>query len=450
VANMPPTNRHSVKTEYNIGMNYQETLDYIYSYIDPARSGPLPDPSLNLRRTEALLHAFGNPEKQFSCVIVAGTKGKGSTCAMIEAIARAAGLKTGLWTSPHLHSYRERIQVDRQLISEAALIDLVEASRSQIEAVADRPDGRPSTFAIGMALAMRYFASQQIDLAVVEIGLGGRFDSANVLTPLVSVITSISYDHMAFLGNSLAEIAAEKAGILKPGVPAVTIRQRHEAQRVIERTAQQIGAPLFVVGAGNINHDTLGKLPIQSALPGVFQQENTELAIGTALRLQAAGLPIDATAIRSGIASVHWPARFEIVPNTPMPVVIDGAHNGDSAQRLVESLRAYYPHQPIVLVFGASQDKDLTRMIPALAAATHTWVLTRSVHPRAFDNLADLRDRIFAEDAEAQITLIADPVAAIRHAEQLAASEGVVCITGSLFVAAAAREAYGLASERDP
>ncbi len=433
-------------------MNYQETLDYLYSYIDPSRSGPLPDPSMNLRRTEALLAAFGNPQRALRFVVVAGTKGKGSTCAMIESIARAAGLRTGLWTSPHLHSYRERIQVDRQLIPEADLIRLVESSREEIERVARGPFGPPSTFAIGTALALRYFAEQKVDLAVVEVGLGGRYDSANVLTPLVSVITSISYDHMEFLGQTLAAIAWEKAGILKPGVPAVTIRQRYEAQVVIKQVAQEVGAPLFIADAPEVVQQIPGAESIKTALVGTFQRENRDLAIAAALQLRAAGVSIDFQAIRDGLARVAWPARFEIVPGIDQAatVVIDGAHNGDSARRLLETLHEQFPRRRLVLVFGASRDKDLARILPEFSQGIGAWVLTRSGHPRAMEDLGLLRDRILAEHIEAEVTIEPDPSQAILYAKDLAGTQGVVCVTGSLFVAAAAREALGLAEACDP
>jgi dihydrofolate synthase / folylpolyglutamate synthase len=436
-------------------MDYQQALDYLYSYIDPARAGPAPDPAVNLRRTHALLLALGSPHESLRCVVVAGTKGKGSVCAMLESIARAAGLRTGLWTSPHLHSYRERIQVDRCLISEEDLVRLVVAWRPAIEDAARGPDGPPSTFAIGMALALCYFVEQRVDLAVIEVGLGGRYDSANVLTPLLSVITSISYDHILFLGATLGRIAWEKAGILKPGVPGVTIEQHPEAQQVIAQVAAEVGAPLAVV-RGQPAMSSEAPAPRQlvirdaaSALAGTFQRDNTRLAHGAAILLREVGLPIDDQAIAHGLASTHWPARFEVVDGAP-PVVIDGAHNGDSMRRLVESLRLTFPDRPVVLVFGSSRDKDLARMIPELAALGARWVLTRSGHPRAMVDFAPLREQVLAAQPGAIVLEESRPTDALALALAQSGPDGVVCVTGSLFVAAAAREALGLADARDP
>ncbi|PMP73157.1 MAG: bifunctional folylpolyglutamate synthase/dihydrofolate synthase, partial [Chloroflexus aggregans] len=209
---------------------YQAALDYIYSFIDPTRQGS-PDPSIaqrGLDRITALLRDAGNPHQQLRAVVVAGTKGKGSTCAMIEAMARAAGLKVGLWTSPHLSSYRERIQIDREPISQQTLIELVNAVLPVVEGFDVATYGRPSTFDIGFVMAMRHFVAKQVDLAVVEVGLGGRYDAAATITPLVAVISSISYDHMAILGPTLRDIAYNKAGIIRAGQPAITVPQHVE------------------------------------------------------------------------------------------------------------------------------------------------------------------------------------------------------------------------------
>ncbi len=443
-------------------MNYQQALDYVYSFMDPARAGPQANPHMNLVRTQALLVALGNPQQGMNCVVVAGTKGKGSTCALIESIARHAGLRVGLWSSPHLHTYRERIQVDRRLIGEGDFVRLIERVRPAVAALIQAPHGPPSTFALGMGLALRYFAEQQVDLAVLEVGLGGRYDSANVVQPLVSVISSISYDHMEFLGDTLSQIAAEKAGILKPGGLGVTIEQPEEAQVAIESEARAVGARWFVAaegagvrteaGAATVVHfDPYAEYrgPHTTALAGSFQRENARLAVGAALLLRDAGLTISDAAIAQGLAQAMWPARFEVIDGSP-PIVIDGAHNGDSCRRLVESLAQRFPGQRIVLVFGSSRDKDLERMLAELAPAVSIWVLTHSGHPRAMLDLPALEQCILQADPQAYVQiepLVAD---ALTQACELATLDGVVCVTGSLFVAAAAREALGLAEERDP
>ena len=447
-------------------MNYQETLDYLYQFVHQSHQSA--SPGQNLERTAALLDLLGRPQRAVPVVVVAGTKGKGSTCAMVEAICRAAGLRVGLWTSPHLHSYRERIQVNRVLISEQELIRRVSAIQPLVEQLGHTPTGAPSTFAIGFCLALRYFADQHVDLAVIEVGLGGRYDSAAVLEPLVSVITSISYDHMDILGDTLTQIASDKAGILKPAVPGITTRQEPEAMQAIARVASAIGAALYVVNLHASDSLPAAAIPFepcadyaeqpQPALAGSFQRENACLAIGTVQLLGQHGLDISTTAIETGLKTVRWPARFEEIPGQP-DIVIDGAHNGDSTMRLLEALDERYPGRPITLVFGTSRNKDLERMLEALAPRIQHWVITRSTHPRAMGDLSGLRQHILARIQAAQgqakvpVLIEPEPDQALALACDLAAKQalpGVVCVTGSLFVAAAAREALGLAEQRDP
>src|SRR5262249_47144742 len=291
-------------------MNYQQALDYLYSFPDSEAKLPRTPAEFNLPQTSALLAAFGEPQRAFASVVIAGTKGKGSTAALLEAIARAGGLRTGLWTSPHMHSYRERIQVDRMPISQAELIGAIESIPKRLDGFDRQRHGEPTIFQLGFAIALRYFADRAIDLAILEVGLGGRYDSANVVTPLLSVITSISYDHMAILGNTLSKIAWEKAGILKPGIPAITIPQHDEAMATIARVAVDVGAPLWVattgdgsweLGAGFSTPTPISppptpfdpfaryRGPTDTALLGTFQRENARLAVGAALLLRDQG-----------------------------------------------------------------------------------------------------------------------------------------------------------------
>ncbi|MEN9934781.1 MAG: hypothetical protein RLZZ387_1360, partial [Chloroflexota bacterium] len=352
---------------------YQQALDYLYSFIAGERQTPRPPPELNLTRTAALLSAMGEPQRAFPSVIVAGTKGKGSTCAMIEAMARESGLRVGLWTSPHLHSYRERIQVHRRLIAQGELVRLVELARPHVDDVTRATGGAPVTFAIGFAVAMRYFAEVGVDLAVLEVGLGGRYDSANVVAPILSVITSISYDHLDILGDTLTQIAWQKAGVMKRGVPTATLRQDPEAMRVLEAYAAEVGAELHVVrdeadrqpsatdrqgmvpaGGASVaepHGDTAVDLAsLHLGLAGSYQRDNALLSLGAA-RLLRRSLALTDAGIASGLANVRWPGRMEVVGGEP-PVVVDGAHNGDSARRLLESLGELFPGRRLVLVFG--------------------------------------------------------------------------------------------------
>lgn len=430
---------------------YQDALDYIYSFVDPARKAA-PDPeaaALNLERMRRLLAAASDPQHGLRAVVVAGTKGKGSTAAMIEAIARAAGMRVGLFTSPHLNSYRERIQVNRVLIDRAELIALTNLTRPVLDAFDPAPLGRPSVFDVGLLLALGYFAARQVDLAVMEIGLGGRFDSVNVLTPLVSVISSISYDHMAVLGRTLREIAWNKAGILKPGAPAVTAPHAPEAAAVVAEEARRVGADLFIAEPEGLarahgHGPPLRPYPVPpvTALRGAFQVENACLALGAALLLRDRGLPLPDAALAEGLAGVNWPGRFELAPGAP-PVLIDGAHNGDSAQKLVAAIRAEAPHERLILVLGTSRDKDIAAIAAALAPPAAAVVITRSHHNRAMDI-----DRIAAEvraHLRGPLRIAPDLPAALAIARQLAGPHDLICVTGSLFVAAEAREALGLA-----
>ncbi|MBC8164003.1 MAG: bifunctional folylpolyglutamate synthase/dihydrofolate synthase, partial [Roseiflexaceae bacterium] len=230
-------------------MNYQETLDYLYTFLDSEANLPRRSTEFNLPRTRALLDAVGAPDRALRCVVIAGTKGKGSTAALLEAILRAGGYRTGLWTSPHLHTYRERIQVDRMAISREQLIELVARFRPTIDAFDAAQYGLPSVFEVGFALALCWFTAQRVDLVVLEVGLGGRYDSANAVEPILSIITSISYDHTAILGETLGAIAYQKAGIARAGVPLLTGPQPPDAQAMIAQVAAEVGAQLVVAGA---------------------------------------------------------------------------------------------------------------------------------------------------------------------------------------------------------
>jgi dihydrofolate synthase / folylpolyglutamate synthase len=467
-------------------MDYQQALDYLYSFPDSEAKLPRTPAEFNLPQTSALLTAFGEPQRTFPSVVIAGTKGKGSTAALLESITRAAGLRTGLWTSPHLHSYRERIQVDRQPIRQAELISEIEMIPTRLAGF-DRPrHGEPTIFQLGFAIALRYFAERNVDLAILEVGLGGRYDSANVVTPLLSVITSISYDHMAVLGDTLGKIAWEKAGILKPNVPAITIAQHPEAMAVIARVAAEVGAPLSVVATTEIENEQL-KIeneaqsenkqlgienktdqfsilnsqfsisdryhgPTDTALQGVFQRQNARLATGAALLLRDQGLPITDAAIAAGLASAQWPGRMEIINGTP-PIVLDGAHNGDSAHKLIESLGEMFPERQRVFVLGVTSGHSVEHILAELLPTAKALVLTRSRHPRALTNLEALAERaeplLRRGNTHAPLIITDDAPEALDRARELAESGDLICVTGSLFVVAAAREALGIPLEKD-
>jgi dihydrofolate synthase/folylpolyglutamate synthase len=441
---------------------YQDALDYLYSFIDYERR-PVPSPQdarYNLPRTHALLAAVGNPQTRFASVVVAGTKGKGSTSALLEHMLRAAGYRTGLWTSPHLTSYRERIQVDRAMISQAAFVAAMREMRAVVSAFDAERYGMPTTFEIAFALALRFFAAQQVDIAVVEVGLGGRYDCANAITPLVSVVSSISYDHMKILGSTLTEIASDKAAIFKPGVPAISAPQHPEAAAAIARAAQETGIPLWAAEPAALRRLLPVPLAAEAApavaypvapepvlLRGSFQRENARLALGAALLLRDQGLGLPDAALADALAGARWPGRLEVAGQAPL-LVLDGAHNGDSAHKLAAALRAEFGYERLRLVLGTLRDKDLDAILAALLPHASTLILTRSRHPRAHTDL----DRVAAAaqpHLRGDLHLVPDVAAALDQARALASPADLICVTGSLSVVGDARIALGLAEAHD-
>ncbi len=429
---------------------YQAALDYLYSFINYENRMP-PDRQharFNLDRLRWLLDELGQPHLRWPSVVVAGTKGKGSTCAMIEAILRAAGYRPGFFSSPHLHTWRERVQVDRELIDQTTVVALVERLR-HIVARLPAELGPPTTFELTTALAFAHFAASEVDLAVLEVGLGGRYDTVNVVTPLLSVITPISYDHTAVLGYTLAEIAYAKAGIIKPGVPVVIASQSEEAQPVIVHEAGT-QSPLWQAApdalrplanaSGPPRRYPVDVTPAAIALRGAHQTDNARLAIAALMLLGERGWRITPEAIARGLATVRWPARFEVVEGSPT-IVIDGAMNGASAARLRESLDALSFGQ-LVLVLGTSQDKDVAAIAAELVPGAAAVILTRSRHPRSASpaTLAPTVRPLF----DGPLFITDDIPPALEQARALAAPDDLICVAGSLFVAAAAREALGL------
>jgi dihydrofolate synthase/folylpolyglutamate synthase len=445
---------------------YQQTLDYLYSFVDYSlqRVFRYAPEKFDLGRMFALMRALGNPEQSYPIIHIAGTKGKGSVASLCASALRAAGFRTGLYTSPHLEDYVERIQVDGQYMTHEDLVALVEEIKPVIESIPEL-----TTFEITTALAFLYFQRSAVGAAVIEVGLGGRLDATNVCLPTVAVITSISYDHTYLLGETLAEIAGEKAGIIKSGVPVVLAPQKEEARLVIERIAAERSAPLTQIGkdylyapvARSLENQTLfvwhtseqwhldayietGGLmewePVRLTTPllGYHQVENAATAYVALQLVRQAGLAISESGIRQGFASVEWPGRFEILQRNP-PVVIDSAHNRDSALKLRLALEDYFPGFPIIMVFGASEDKDIQGMFAELLPRVSRVVATRSIHPRAADpeKLVEL-----AHQFGVPARVVEDVRDALEEALWLAEGEAVVLVTGSIFVAAGARQAW--------
>ena len=435
-------------------MDYEAALRAIFKRTDFERQNqpPYSERVYRLSRMEELLAQFGNPQRAYVSVHVAGTKGKGSVTAMIEAILRAAGYRTGMYTSPHLHTFRERIQADGQLISEEELARLVERMAPVLDA---RPE--VTVFEVITALAMCYYAERGVQVGVFEVGLGGRLDATNVLLPLVSVITSISLDHVKVLGDTLEAIAREKAGIIKPGVPVVTAPQRSEALAVVRRTAAERGAPLVEVGrdwrwrargadAGGQRLDVFrpgsGGAPeypdLHLPLLGMHQLENACAAVAAVAVLQERGMAVPEDAVRRGLEQVQWPGRLEVLGRRPW-VVVDGAHNVYSLERLLSAIGALLEYRRLILVVGIGVTHSPRDLLAALLPAAATVFVTRSRHVRATlpEELAALAQEL---GREAVVTHSA--AEALSAALGAAAADDLVLTTGSLFVVAEAREAW--------
>jgi dihydrofolate synthase/folylpolyglutamate synthase len=387
-------------------VTYQESLGWLYSTQQFGIK-------LGLDNIRRLLNALGAPHERLSLLHVAGTNGKGSVCAMLDAMLRAAGRKTGLYTSPHLIDFRERIRVGGKKIPREAATHGLETLRQ----VTTDWDRSPSFFEFTTALAVQHFADSGCEFVVLETGMGGRLDATNVVTPVVSVITPIALDHMRWLGKTVAEVAWEKAGIIKPSVPVVSARQDRAAAKVIARRAKELGCSLTVVEAAWDGAEL--------ALRGGHQRENAALAIAS---LRAAGLRISDDAILQGLRDVRWPGRFQVLGER---FVLDGCHNPHAAKQLVVNWRHHFGTEQADVIFGALADKDYLKMLQILAPITREVLLVRvrserAANPKDLASACPVPHRIFAGAKDA-----------------LAASQGRTLVTGSLFLVGEVLELLG-------
>ena len=429
-------------------MDYRQSLGYILSFTDYER---LPGylyraDNFDLRRMSSLLDMLGSPHLLPRSIQVAGTKGNGSTAAMIASALTASGGRTGLYTSPHLHTFRERIAIDGRPISEEQFAALASRVRPAVERVnRQRGYGELTTFEILTALAFLFFAAQEADFQVLEVGLGGRLDATNVAQPELCVITSISLDHAEVLGDSVGLIAGEKAGIIKPGAVVVSAPQPAEAEVVIAEACRRQDASLVLVGR-DVTWEALesgltgqafevsgrlGAYRLSIPLLGRHQLENAATATAA---LEVLGIGPDH--IARALAGVRWPGRLEVLRTAPL-LLVDGAHNADSARRLRQTIEESITYRRLILVIGASADKDIAGMLGELAPIADIAIATRSRHPRALEPhllLAELENRGIAAEAAGSVS------AAIERALELAAPTDLVCASGSLFVAAEAIE----------
>ncbi len=433
-------------------MNCQQAIDYLNSYTDYEKIGMPHDPAFyDLRRVDELLSRVGNPHLKAKSVHITGTNGKGSTAAMIASVLTTSGYNSGLYTSPHLHTWRERMRVNGELISEEELASLVERLKPEVEAVNRKATyGRLTTFELLTVLAFAYFELKKVDFQVLEVGMGGKFDATSVIIPEVCVITSISFDHTDVLGSSLAEITAEKAAIIKPDCMVVSSPQVDEVAQVIKEVCLNSRAGLVRVGSdvtwqgigSDLNgqllqvNGRLGSYKLSIPLLGDFQLENTATAVAVLEVLAEKNFNISLDSITDGLAQVSWPGRLQVLGHRPL-LVVDGAHNPDSAHRLGQSLKRYFDFDRATLVMGASSDKDITEVVSELFPLFDKVIVTYSHHPRALAP-AELKAKFAKHGVEAELT---DNVpAALTRALSLAGDRDIICVAGSLFIVAEAIE----------
>ena len=444
--------------------NYQSALDFLYSFIDYSlkRNFHNAEEKFNLDRMHEFMSYLDNPQDDYRIIHVAGTKGKGSVSALCESILRAGGFVTGLYTSPHMVEFRERIRVNGAEIPEDTLVQMVETIKPVTIKIPEI-----TTFELTTALAFLYFSQKEVEYAVIEVGLGGRLDATNIVDPILSIITSISYDHVQILGNTLSEIAGEKGGIIKPGKPVVISPQIEEARVKLAHIARERNSPLIQVGRDVLftaeSHNLSGQTflvwtPEEEDFPdrsdestepsegpqirfwipllGTHQVENAATAFAALKTLEKSGLSLSLKSYREGFENVFWPGRMEIINPDPL-VVIDSAHNRHSAFRLCQAMEDYFPELPICLVFGASEGKDIEGMFQELLPRVKSVITTQSIHPRAMDaeNLAEIIQN-YGRSAK----VITPIESAFKQVLIEVDQEDVILITGSVFVAAAARE----------
>ena len=440
-------------------MNYKAALAYIDTFINSERS---PDFSrqarfYNLERISHLLTQLGNPHRQLKVVHVAGSKGKGSTAALIASILTHAGYKTGLFTQPHLISPRERCRINSRLISEEEFARSVDRLKPSIEAMGElKSIGRVSFFEIYTALAFSYFADNAVDFAVIEVGLGGRLDATNVVDPLVSVITPISLEHTAILGDTHEAIAKEKAEIIKPNRPVVLAPQIPEAQAVFEDVAADRDAPIDAVGRDihlkrkdwNISGQTFD-LTTQSAfypdlflpLLGEHQAFNAATAVASIERIRKEGYRFPETSIYDGLREVRWPGRMQVVGRSPV-ILLDGAHSPTSAEALCKAIREIFRYRRLILVVGLMRDKDLQAIGQVLCPFAAEIITTQ-----AFDNPRVIPAEEIAQawlETGANFHVCPSVREAIPLAQSIATPSDLICIAGSIYIVGEAMKVLGI------
>ena len=420
-------------------MNYPETLDWLFSLEHMGVK-------LGLDNVKELLHRLGNPQDEFRSVHVAGTNGKGSVSAMLASILREQGYRTGLYTSPHMVDFRERILCGGELISEVELAKLAMEVKGQWEEM-ERTTGQiPTFFEVTTAMAFLHFADRGIEEAVIEVGMGGRLDATNVIIPDCSIITNISMEHTQYLGNTLSAIAAEKAGIIKTGVPVVTAADQPEVLDVIKRVALAKGAPVRIVGK-DVDYRFISatlegtlveigglSIPVKLPLLGGYQAVNAATAYAVALELDRKNVEVEEKAIIAGLENVRWPGRLELVQGRPM-IVLDATHTPDGARKVALEFNRLFGRN-MTLVIGVLNDKDLAGVVGPFAGIAKKAIATSPATERAYPAamVAQVLDRdLNSVEIEPSIPR------AIQRAIEISEANGVILITGSIYTVGEAK-----------
>ena len=483
--------------------SYEEAQAFLYKAIDYEKliSYQYNSSTFSLDRMVKMLEYVGNPHKRFPSIHITGTKGKGSTSIMMSTILKRAGLTTGLFTSPHLIDLKERIQINHQNISEDEFASNLNELRPYIQNLRDTdPSASPTFFEILTAVAMLYFKKKQVDMAVLEVGLGGRLDSTNVVIPQVSVITNVGLDHTAILGNTLSSIAYEKAGIIKQGVPVVSAIEDSEALSVIEKTCKEKDARLYLLGRDiwveevqsihenkselyRHSHPTILDFGLRNAdlspnpkvrnqkseiqnpksergllctiktwrhtypdiflpLIGAHQAKNCALALGALEIMREQGtISVDDETIRDSLSQVHCPARVEVIGKNPL-IILDYAHTVDSMRFLRRSLLENFKFHKLILILGFAQDKDLDNILKEIVSIGDSIIVTRSKNPRAAapEDLYQRIERLCGKQPE----ITDNTQDAVTAAKQMASKEDLICVTGSAYVAGEAMQALNM------
>jgi dihydrofolate synthase / folylpolyglutamate synthase len=408
-------------------MSYAEAVEYLYSLqVYGIKFG--------LSKTANLLKAFGNPHRGQRYVHIAGTNGKGSVAAMVESILRTSGLKVGFYSSPHLVRFTERFRINGQEIPPGTAAGLVR----ELRAVMD-PTQPPTFFEVTTAMGLIHFAREKTDIAVIEVGMGGRLDATNVIRPAVSVITNISLDHQAFLGNTLREIAREKAGIIKRGVDLVTAARQRPVLDLFEKTCKEKNAPLWRVGK-NIRYRGEGNQisyygferrlqDLELGLPGAYQHRNAALALSVIELLERKGLKVSEEHIREGLKNTHWPGRLQVVSREPL-LILDGAHNPGAIRNLSYSIKTGFHYKRLILVLGVMADKDLRNILRGIVPMADYVLFTKPEYYRAAAPGTLMQEAsALGKAGEIQPTLDK----ALGKAKAMADREDLILVTGSLF-----------------